>query len=267
MEFIQPIDNTLNNVLDNFVKKPTIVRGIVHLLLILYATKLAPSLPQPVLDLFDNAYFKLFIFSLILWTAQFSPSTSILIALGFMMSMNYVNKKPLWEFLDNVSPDASATMAPSKDVAIATTSAAVQQQTTSAPVVQAVAQKPDTIVVQPSIINTPQGPAVVNPSVVVAPAVVSTPSGQTVVVKPDVTIIPSPTPAATTAAPAVAPEPSSSAASVPAPAPSTPAPSASEPAPTPAAQMSGCYPQRHVDVEKLGAYEASNKFGDMWAEL
>jgi hypothetical protein len=44
------------------------------------------------------------VFSLILWTAQFSPSTSILIAVGFMVTTNYANNQPLWELLENVEP-------------------------------------------------------------------------------------------------------------------------------------------------------------------
>jgi hypothetical protein len=95
-------DAQINNILNNLIKKQYIVKGIVHLLLILYVARLAPTLPQQVLTLFENAYFKLFVFSLVLWTAQFSPSTSILIALGFMVSVNYATNKPLWEFLKNI---------------------------------------------------------------------------------------------------------------------------------------------------------------------
>lgn len=249
MEFIKQIDETINNALNNFVRKPTLVRGVVQLLLILYAARLAPTLPKPVLQLFENAYFKLFIFSLILWTAQFSPSTSILIALGFMITVNYVNKQPLWEFLDNVDP-TSAPVAPSKDIAIQSVTAVVQQQHADTPVVQAVAQKQDTIVVQPSIIATPNGPAVVNPTIVVAPAVVSTPQGEKVVVKPDVTVVDT-TSAATPAATTV---------STPAPAPVAPKETQSEPAPAAGAQ--GCYPMRHYDLSKVNPYEMGNEYQD-----
>jgi hypothetical protein len=80
------------------------LKGILHLLLVLYSGLFAPELPRQVLFLFKNQYFKLFIFSLILWTSQFSPSTAILISIAFMISMNAVNDRPLWEFLEDVGP-------------------------------------------------------------------------------------------------------------------------------------------------------------------
>jgi hypothetical protein len=100
MEVIKKLDNGINSILSTLIKEPTLIRGAIHLLLMLYAARIAPKLPDAVLALFENQYFKLFVFSLILWTAQFSPSTSILIAIAFMVSINYVNQKPLWEFMD-----------------------------------------------------------------------------------------------------------------------------------------------------------------------
>jgi hypothetical protein len=102
---IQTFDSSINSILQNYVRKPTLIRGIVHLLLMLYVVKLAPQPPKPVLRLFENIYFKLFIFSLVLWTAQFSPSTSLLIALAFLVTMNYVNTGKVWEYLENVKAD------------------------------------------------------------------------------------------------------------------------------------------------------------------
>jgi hypothetical protein len=99
---IQTFDSNINNILQDYVKKPTLIRGVIHLLLMLYVVRLAPQPPAPVLQLFDNIYFKLFIFSLVLWTAQFSPSTSILIALAFLVTMNYVNTGKVWEYLENI---------------------------------------------------------------------------------------------------------------------------------------------------------------------
>jgi hypothetical protein len=102
---VQSFDSNINSILQNYVKKPTLIRGVVHLLLMLYVVKLAPQPPKPVLQLFENIYFKLFIFSLVLWTAQFSPSTSLLIALAFLVTMNYVNTGKVWEYLENVKAD------------------------------------------------------------------------------------------------------------------------------------------------------------------
>ena len=100
MEYINTLDSHIEETMSPF-KKTFYLKGALHLLIVLYAVKLAPALPVEVLSLFENQYFKLLIFSLILWTAQFSPSTAILISVAFMVSMNAINKKALWEFLEN----------------------------------------------------------------------------------------------------------------------------------------------------------------------
>jgi hypothetical protein len=107
MEYINALDSHIEKTMSPF-KKTFYLKGVLHLLIVLYAAKLAPELPIEVLSLFENQYFKLLIFSLILWTAQFSPSTAILISVAFMVSMNAVNKKALWEFLENTSAPAPA---------------------------------------------------------------------------------------------------------------------------------------------------------------
>lgn len=108
MEYLKDFDVTINKSLSP-VMKPTFVKAIIHLLLVLYAARIAPRLPRSVYDLFENQYFKLFIFSLILWTAQFSPSISILISLAFIMTINYANRQPIWEFMENESPIETPT--------------------------------------------------------------------------------------------------------------------------------------------------------------
>lgn len=184
-QLIVNVDNTLGNVLDKFIQKPTIIKGLVHLFLILYAARLAPVPPKQVLELFDNVYFKLACFALILWSAQFSPSTSILIALAFMVSINYSTTGKVWEMMENISE--SQPVAPSKDIAISAVSDTMNSQTINTPVVKNVSQNDNTIVITPTIINTPSGPTVMNPTVVIASATVSTPSGEIVTVTPDVT--------------------------------------------------------------------------------
>lgn len=139
--YVNSFDTQLSNLLNEYVKKPTIIRGVVHLLLILYVARLAPTLPNEVLVLFENQYFKLFIFSLVLWTAQFSPSTSILIALAFMVTVNYSTNKALWEFLENVEePAAEAPV-----VAEAAVVPAAEAPVVAAPVVAAVTEAPKAV--------------------------------------------------------------------------------------------------------------------------
>ena len=146
--YVNTFDTQLSNLLNEYVKKPTIIRGVVHLLLILYVARLAPSLPNEVLVLFENQYFKLFIFSLVLWTAQFSPSTSILIALAFMVTVNYSTNKALWEFLENVEePAAEAPYVAAPYVAAQVAEAPV----VAAPVVAAVTEAPKAV----SVVSEP----------------------------------------------------------------------------------------------------------------
>jgi hypothetical protein len=71
MEYINALDSHIEKTMSPF-KKTFYLKGVLHLLIVLYAAKLAPELPIEVLSLFENQYFKLLIFSLILWTAQFT---------------------------------------------------------------------------------------------------------------------------------------------------------------------------------------------------
>lgn len=195
MEYVKQFDTAANDLMVRVYKRPAIVSAVVHMLIILYATKLAPELPRSVLNIVNNPYFKLFIFSLILWTAKVSPSTSVLVALAFMITMNYANSQPLWEFLDNVggydpSDSLSAPiMAPTKDAAVTQALDSVNKQKNAPLVVDNVVQMNQTLYVTPKVIQTEQGPAIVNPNVVVTPAIVSDKTGKQYVIQPDMTLI------------------------------------------------------------------------------
>lgn len=249
MDLIKDFDKTLNNALTQYVKKPTIVRGVLHLFLVVYAAYIAQTLPRQAYKVFENNYFKLFIFSLILWTAQFSPSTSILIAIGFMVTINYSTKGRFWEFLENTEPAAPPT-APTKEIAIDAAASVIQSQQESTPMVGSVSQNSETVIVQPTIVQTPSGPSVVNPSIVVAPAVVSTPSGEKIVIKPDVTVV-EPSAPASQSAPALAPM-NDAPAPAPAPAPGPVAPK------TPSSEPASCFPVRRYDMSKVSAMSNDN---------
>jgi hypothetical protein len=195
MEYVKQFDTAANDLMVRVYKRPAMVSAVIHMLIILYATKLAPELPKSVLNIVNNPYFKLFIFSLILWTAKASPSTSILIALAFMITMNYANNKPLWEFLDNVSGyDSSDSLsapivAPTKDAAVSYAVDSVNIQKENPLVVDNVVQMDQTVYVTPKVVQTEQGPTIVNPTVVVTPAIVSDKTGQQFVIQPDMTLI------------------------------------------------------------------------------
>lgn len=219
--YVKQFDDSLNSALKTVVRKPTVIRGIVHLLIVLYAIRFAPNLPVAIQNLYENPYARLVVFSLVLWTAQFSPSTSILIAIAFLITVSKVTQTKL-EFLENVD----TTMAPSKQVAVDGALAIMDSQAAQPTVVDIVEQKQDTILVQPQVVQTPEGPMVQNPTVVIAPVVVQTPDGNQVMVKPDVTV--------------VQPNPEASA---------------------PKEAQAGCYPVRQYDLSNLSGFDNDSAYG------
>lgn len=250
MEYVQTFDSGFEKFMGQYMKKPTIIRGIIHLLLMLYAARIAPQMPPAVIALFDNQYFKLFVFSLILWTAQFSPSTSLLIALSFMLTVNYANNKPLWEFMDNTDG-----VAQSKDEAIQSAQSSIESQAADTQVVASVTPTDSAVLVQPQIVPANDGSnTIINPSIVVAPAVVSAPNGETIVITPEVTVVqPTAAPAAAELAPAPA-----AAELAPAPAAVEIAPAA---APVPAAE--GCFPVRKYNMDEVSPYSPDAEYGSV----
>jgi hypothetical protein len=235
--YVQKVDDSLNSILNSFIKKPTIIRGILHLFLILYAARIAPSLPKPVFNLFDNQYFKLFTFALILWTAQFSPSTSLLIALGFLITVNHVNQRPLWEFLENV--DASPPIAK-----VVETGQATPEH--SADAVKALADAAAT----PAPAPAPVVAAAAN----IALAHVSTQDAAEAVQQL--------AQQATQSAPAPAQQVAAAASVAVADIASSKAETAPVPAVVTAPAESGCYPVRHYDMEKVIAFGNEPEFGN-----
>jgi hypothetical protein len=194
----------------NYIERPSVVKGVVTLFLMLYAARVAPVPPKAILNLFENVYFKLFIFSLILWTAQVSPSMSIMIALAFMVTINYTTTGKVWEMMENTSGSSSVNMtvsptAPTQAIAMQAAATVMADQTANTQTVSNIAQNPTTIVITPSIVQTPQGPTVVNPSVVISSAIVKDATGQQVVVTPSVTSVVPSAPSVAPMAPSVAP--------------------------------------------------------------
>jgi hypothetical protein len=216
MEVIKKLDNGINSILSTLIREPTLIRGSIHLLLMLYAARIAPKLPDAVLSLFENQYFKLFVFALILWTAQFSPSTSILIAIAFMVSVNYANQKPLWEFMDGeiqlleeeTSAPETTTMAPETTTMAPETTTMAPEMTTMAPEMTTMApatttSAPETTAAVEAVVTLANAAASttavpveqVIPVAQVAAAATTTPAGlQAVQALAEQAVVPAPTP-------------------------------------------------------------------------
>ena len=110
----------------------------------------------------------------------------------------------------------------------------VNDMVQNTPVVNGVAQSPETIIITPTVVQTSSGPAIVNPQVLISPAVVATPQGQQVIVTPDVKTIEK--------APVTAP---------PTPTPVAPSPDTKE-------ETEGCYPVRKVDMTQVTGLTTTN---------
>jgi hypothetical protein len=104
MENVNTFDTSISDFMNTYLRQPQIIYGVIVLFIVLYSSQIAPKLPNSVAQVFDNSFFKLFIFIMILWVAQIAPSLAILIAVAFLLSLNYISNKTLWESLDNTTP-------------------------------------------------------------------------------------------------------------------------------------------------------------------
>lgn len=71
--------------------------GLVKLLLVLYASSIAPHLPNQILAWFDFVPFKILFLSLIVWSGNHDPALAILIAVAFYASFNVLQGKKAFE--------------------------------------------------------------------------------------------------------------------------------------------------------------------------
>ena len=78
---------------------------LITMFLVFYGGYASPELPEPVLNLFENPVFRIFILSLIVYKSNSNPTLSILISILFVNLMNSVNKKKL---LENFSQENSS---------------------------------------------------------------------------------------------------------------------------------------------------------------
>lgn len=92
-----------------FLEKPA-VASVLKIVLILYASLIAPDLPASISWLFNNIVTRVLMIFLIAYTANKDPGLSIVIALAFVMSINFLKGKGLLEMFridqnTNISPD------------------------------------------------------------------------------------------------------------------------------------------------------------------
>jgi hypothetical protein len=91
------ISKNMNNVMDNIKKIEfnDVVKSLLYLFLILYASFVRPELPRFLETLFKNNLFRLFVFFLIAYLAEKEKNytLALLVALVFFVSMNYLTER------------------------------------------------------------------------------------------------------------------------------------------------------------------------------
>ncbi len=86
-DFIINIESVLNSGLDNIYINTTL-----KVFLVLYAAFAAPKLPSSLVWLFDNIIFRIIMAFIIVFMATRDPSLAILIAIGFIITLQVANK-------------------------------------------------------------------------------------------------------------------------------------------------------------------------------
>ena len=84
------------------------VSGVVTLFLVLYGAMAAPSLPVGLAALFENSLFKLLVLVLVLVVRNYNPTMAVLVAIGFVISMQTLSKYRIFTMANELSGVVSA---------------------------------------------------------------------------------------------------------------------------------------------------------------
>jgi hypothetical protein len=90
------IPGNLTNTVTDFLQNPY-VSATLTLFLVLYGGLAKPDLPDFILDLFDNAIFRMLVLFLIAYTASNNPQVAILVAIAFTITMNLLSERKMAE--------------------------------------------------------------------------------------------------------------------------------------------------------------------------
>ena len=90
MDFVDEKVNKAFSITQSMPKMTMFLTAFVQLFLIVYSAHIAQRLPKDVQLMFMNSYFRFAVFFLILYLSKYSPSTAILVAIAFVLSINYI---------------------------------------------------------------------------------------------------------------------------------------------------------------------------------
>jgi hypothetical protein len=228
------VNNTLGKALEN-----KYIFAITHMLLFLYASSVAPTLPPRALVILDNFFVKLFALFLIMFSARISPSISILVALCFLVTMNYINHNKFIEFLENTPTNLSPIDLDQDD--------GTPQKVDTTMIA-------DTVTIKPLVLTNTDGQTVlVTPNVDITPTQVVDKNGNVESVYPIVNFTTMPPTTTTTVSPITTPTPTSES--------TQPIFPITQEAEEKIPLQSGCLPNRQVNMENVGALDSEDDFG------
>ena len=92
---------SMNFVLKPFIEQQTLFT-FVSIFLMLYASLAKPKIPIIIRQLFDNAVFRFMVLTLILWRGNKDIKSSLLLAIGFVLTMQIVNKQKTEDMINNI---------------------------------------------------------------------------------------------------------------------------------------------------------------------
>jgi hypothetical protein len=104
------MENTLNNISSKLeqtivpVIKNPYVMGILKIVLVLYAAKIAPNPPGLASKLFENTFFKIAAVFVIAFLAEFDFQLSLLLAIVFVLGTNLLSGRNMLESFINGAP-------------------------------------------------------------------------------------------------------------------------------------------------------------------
>src|SRR5947208_695228 len=83
------INESINSVLDPVFENPA-VSAVLKLVLVLYASLAAPSIPPKYAPIFANSYFRIVFLALVVWTYSRDPALSVMLATVYFLIMTYL---------------------------------------------------------------------------------------------------------------------------------------------------------------------------------
>jgi hypothetical protein len=98
---IDSITEPFNFALKPLVDSPTLFTFI-SLFMILYVSSAKPKLPVIIRQMFDNGVFRFVVLSLILWRSNKDIKSSIMLAMGFILTLQIANKQKTEDMINNI---------------------------------------------------------------------------------------------------------------------------------------------------------------------